>query len=54
MGLLDKIIGTYSERQVKKLEKTVDAVEALADKYSKMTNEELSSVTPALKARLAA
>ena len=54
MGLLDKIIGTYSERQVKKLEKTVDAVEALADKYSKMTNEELSAVTPALKARLAA
>ena len=54
MGLLDKIIGTYSERQVKKLEKTVDAVEALADKYGKMTNEELSSVTPALKARLAA
>ena len=54
MGLLDKIIGTYSERQVKKLEKTVDAVEALSDKYSKMTNEELSAVTPALKARLAA
>ena len=54
MGLLDKIIGTYSERQVKKLEKTVDAVEALADKYGKMTNEELSATTPALKARLAA
>ncbi len=54
MGLLDKIIGTYSERQVKKLEKTVDAVEALADKYGKMTNEELSAVTPALKARLEA
>ncbi len=54
MGLLDKIIGTYSERQVKKLEKTVDAVEALADKYGKMTNEELSAVTPVLKARLAA
>ena len=54
MGLLDKIIGTYSERQVKKLEKTVDAVEALSDKYGKMTNEELSAVTPALKARLAA
>ena len=54
MGLLDKIIGTYSERQVKKLEKTVDAVEALAPKYAEMTNEELSAVTPALKARLAA
>ena len=54
MGLLEKIIGTYSERQVKKLEKTVDAVEALAPKYAEMTNEELSAVTPALKARLAA
>ncbi len=54
MGLLDKIIGTYSERQVKKLEKTVDAVEALAPKYAEMTNEELAGVTPVLKARLAA
>ena len=53
MGLLNKIIGTYSERQIKKIKKTADAVDALADKYKAMTNEELAAVTTALKARLA-
>lgn len=54
MGLFSKIFGTYSERQIKKLKPTVDAIEALADKYKSMTDEELAAVTPALKARLAA
>ncbi len=52
MSLIDKIIGTYSERQVKKLHKTAAATEALADKYKKMTNEELSGTTAVLKKRL--
>ena len=52
MGLIDKIIGTYSERQVKKLQKTADAVDALAEKYKSMTNEELSGTTALLKKRL--
>lgn len=54
MGLFSKLFGTYSERQIKKLKPTVDAIEALADKYKSMTDEELAAVTPALKARLAA
>ncbi len=54
MGLIDKIVGTYSERQVKRLEKTVNAVEALAEKYKAMSNEELSGTTMRLKERLAA
>lgn len=54
MGLFSKMFGTYSERQIKKLKPTVDAIEALADKYKSMTDEELAAVTPALKARLAA
>lgn len=54
MGLFSKIFGTYSERQIKKLKPTVDAIEALADKYKSMTDEELAAVTPALKARLSA
>ncbi len=52
MGLINKIFGTYSDRQLKKIEPIVDAIEALSDKYKAMTNEELSSVTNILKARL--
>ena len=54
MSLTTKLFGTYSERQIKKLMPVVDEVEALASKYAAMTDAELSSVTPALKARLAA
>lgn len=52
MGILDKIIGTYSERQIKKLTPTVDKIEALAETYKKMTEEELKAQTPILKERL--
>ena len=44
MGLFSKIFGTYSERQIKKLKPPVDAIEALADKYKSMTDEELAYV----------
>ena len=54
MGLSDKIFGTYSDRQVKKIIKTVDKIEALAPKYAAMSNSELSGVTAVLKGRLAA
>ncbi len=53
MGLFTKIFGTYSERQLKKIEPLVDAIEALADKYKNMSNEELASTTDKLRARLA-
>ncbi len=52
MGLGAKLFGTYSERQIKKLEKTANRIEELADKYSAMSDEELKAVTPALKARI--
>ena len=54
MGLMTKIFGTYSDHQIKKLEKIADQIEALADKYKNMTDEELRGVTPVLKERLAA
>ncbi len=54
MGLVNKILGTYSERQLKKLEKYVDYIESLAPKYAAMSNEELSGTTALLKDRLAA
>ena len=54
MGLISKIFGTYSEKQIKKIEPTAQKVEALADKYKSMSDAELKAVTPALKERLAA
>ncbi|MBR3686152.1 MAG: preprotein translocase subunit SecA [Clostridia bacterium] len=54
MGLGTKIFGTYSDRQIKKLEKIANQIEALASKYSAMTDEELKEVTATLKGRLAA
>ena len=53
MGLFDKIFGTYSQRELKKIDKIVCQVEALADKYSKMSNSELSGMTAVFKERLA-
>ena len=52
MGLFRKLFGTYSDRQIKKLKKVADAIEALAPKYAEMSNEELSGVTKVLKERL--
>ena len=52
MGLGEKLFGTYSQRQLKKIEKIVDCIEELAPKYSKMSNEELSDTTRVLKERL--
>ena len=53
MGLINKIFGTYSQRQIKKIIPTVDAIENLADKYKAMSDEELRSMTDVLKKRLA-
>ena len=54
MGLGKKLFGTYSDRQLKKLNKYVDYIESLAPKYAAMTNEELAGTTALLKERLAA
>ena len=53
MGLFTKLFGTYSERQIKHINSTVDKIEALADTYSEMSDDELRKITPALKERLA-
>ena len=49
MGFTDKLFGTYSERQVKKLNKYVDYIESLAPKYKEMSNEELALVNAVVK-----
>ncbi|MBE6608692.1 MAG: preprotein translocase subunit SecA [Ruminococcaceae bacterium] len=52
MGLITKLFGTYSEREIKRIIGTVDEIETLADKYKEMPEEELRAITPVLKARL--
>ncbi|MCI8388482.1 MAG: preprotein translocase subunit SecA [Clostridiales bacterium] len=53
MKIIDKIIGTYSQRQVKKILPIVDKIEALAPTYKEMSDDELRGMTDKLKARLA-
>ena len=54
MGLFKKIFGTYSDRQIRKLRRVADRIDALAPKYAAMSNEELAGTTQILKDRLAA
>ena len=54
MSLTDKLFGTYSERQIKKIKPIVDKIEALSDRYKSMSDEELRGTTALLKERLAA
>ena len=52
MGFLEKLFGTYSEREVKKLEKIADKIEALDSSMQKLTDEELTAKTVEFKERL--
>ena len=52
MGFLEKLFGTYSEREVKKLEKIADKIEALDSSMQKFTDEELTAKTFEFKERL--
>ena len=52
MSLLKLIFGDINEKEVKKLEKTVDQIEALESKYAAMTDHELQDQTGILKGRL--
>lgn len=52
MKLETLLFGDYSKRQLKKIKGAVDSVEALADKYKAMGEDELRSVTSALRERL--
>ena len=53
MGLITKLFGTYSERELKSIYPIVDKIEAMADEYRVLTDEELRAKTPEFKARLA-
>ena len=52
MSLFTKLFGTYSEKQLKKIEPIAQKIEALSDKYSAMSDSELKGQTELFKARL--
>ena len=54
MGLFNKIFGTYSDKEVKRIQPLAQKVEDLAEKYKAMSNSQLRGTTAELKERLAA
>ncbi len=53
MNLFEKIFGTHSDRELKRIQPIVDKVLALDDTMQAMSNEELKALTPKFKERLA-
>jgi len=53
MGIMTKIFGTYSERELKRIRPIADKVEALAGRYKAMDDARLRACTADFKARLA-
>lgn len=52
MGLLSKVIGTHSEREVKRVISTVNEIEALEPEIEKLSDDELKAKTLEFKKRL--
>ena len=52
MGLIQKIFGTYSERELKSIYPIADKIEALEEEYRALTDEQLQAKTPEFKQRL--
>ena len=52
MSIMDKILGTHSERELKRVYPIVDKIEALEPEISKLTDEQLKAKTDEFKARL--
>ena len=54
MGAFEKIFGTHSERELKRIKPLVDQIEALRPKMQELSDEELQAKTPEFKKRLEA
>ena len=52
MNLVQKVFGTHSERELKRIESTVKAIEALRPAMQELTDAELSAKTEEFKKRL--
>ena len=53
MGFLDKLFGSYSDRELKKIVPIADAIEKLDAAYAKLSDEELRAKTGEFRQRLA-
>jgi len=53
MGLFNKLFGSHTDRELKRLQPLVDAVLALEEPYAALSEEELKNQTVLLKERLA-
>jgi len=51
-NIFDRIFGTYSERELRRLVDKVDLIEDLESRFEKMTDDELKSHTPIFRQRL--
>ena len=52
MGLITKLFGTYSERELKQIYPIVDKIEALEPTYQRMTDQELAAKTGEFKGKI--
>ena len=52
MGFLEKIFGSYSDKELKRVQPQVDQVLALEERFRGLSDEELRDMTPRLKQRL--
>jgi len=53
MGLFNKLFGSYSDRELKRIYPIADAIEKLDEPYSKLTDAQLRAKTEEFKSRLA-
>ena len=53
MGFLEKIFGDLNAKEVRKVEKIVDRIEAYDEDMQKLTDDELKGKTREFKERLA-
>lgn len=52
MGFLDKLFGSHSDREIKRMNPLVDRVMALEPEYRELTDEQLKGKTAEFRKRL--
>ena len=53
MSIIEKVFGTHSERELKRIEPIVKKIESYRDEMGKLTDEELRGKTATFKKRVA-
>ncbi len=53
MGLISKLFGTHSQREIKRIQPMVDQIVALEEEYRRLSDEDLQAKTAEFKERLA-